>query len=310
MRRALVFLLALPLFAQDSYVFTSFRGNGETGVFLAISGDGKAWEPLNGNQPWLKPEIPGMLMRDPWLGRGPDGLWHLLWTWGWTRAPGDAALKIGYAESRDLIHWSPQRAIEVFAAEPAARNAWAPEAAWDPKTRTWTVFWATTIPGRFPNTEDSGDNAYNHRIYAVATPDFKTFTEPRLYFDPGFNAIDSTVVRDGRRWIMIFKDERKTPLQKRLRLAFAGSPAGPWTDVTKPFSRDWVEGPSALRIGKEWWIYFDHYAKPQAYGAIKTRDWKTFEDVSDQVRFPDGHRHGTAVKITDEEARRIRARVF
>ncbi len=68
------------------------------------------------------------------------------------------------------------------------------------------LFWATTIPGRFPGTENAGDNAYNHRIYAVTTPDFKTFTEPRLYFDPGFNSIDFTLVHDRRRWIMIFLD--------------------------------------------------------------------------------------------------------
>ena len=105
---------------------------------------------------------------------------------------------------------------------------------------------------------------------------------------------------------MIFKDERKTPLQKRLRLAFADSPAGPWRDVTEPFTRDWVEGPSAVRIGREWWIYFDHYAKPQQYGAVKTRDWKKFDEVSGQVSFPADHRHGTVVKVPETVARRLR----
>jgi len=304
MRLALALLFTLSLWADDRYLFTSFRRNGETGVFFATSADGRTWTPLNNNQPWIKPEIPGMLMRDPWLGQGPDGIWHMLWTWGWTRGDKSKPLMIGHTESKDLIHWSLQRAIFILADEPTALNAWAPEAVWDPAKREWTIFWATTIPGRFPGAEENG---YTHRIYSMTTSDWKALTAPRLFFDPGFNVIDSTVVHDGKRWIMIFKDERKTPLQKRLRLAFADSPAGPWTGVTEPFSRDWVEGPSAIRIGEEWWIYFDHYAKPQKYGAIRTRDWKSFEDVSDQVNFPDDHRHGTVVRISEELERKLRA---
>jgi hypothetical protein len=304
-RLCLGLLLSFPLMARDRYLFTSFRGDGETGVFFALSSDGRDWKPLNDNQPWLKPEIPGMLMRDPWLGRGPDGVWHMLWTWGWTRGGGDKSLKIGTAESKDLIHWSAQRAIPVLADETSARNAWAPEAAWDAARREWILFWATTIPGRFASTEGTGDSGYNHRIYSTTTHDWKTFSPVKLLFDPGFNCIDSTMVHDGKRWIMIFKDERKTPLEKRLRLAFADSPAGPWTGITEPFTRDWVEGPSAIRIGSEWWIYFDHYTKPQGYGAVRTRDWKTFEDVSEQVHFPADHRHGTVVPIDEKTANQL-----
>jgi hypothetical protein len=112
-------------------------------------------------------------------------------------------------------------------------------------------------------------------------------------------------VRDGSRWIMIFKDERKTPLKKNLRLAFANSPEGSWRDISEPFTESWNEGPSAIRIGNEWWIYFDHYQKPQHYGAVRTRDWKTFEDVTDQVTFPPGQRHGTIVAIPEATALKL-----
>jgi hypothetical protein len=44
-------LLAWPLVAGDWYLFTSFRRNGETGVFFALSEDGRKWTPLHGNQP-------------------------------------------------------------------------------------------------------------------------------------------------------------------------------------------------------------------------------------------------------------------
>jgi len=299
------FLLAIPLAAADQYLYTSFRRNGETGVFFATSADGRQWSPLKDNQPWLKPEQPGMLMRDPWLGQGPDGTWHMLWTWGWTRKEAGGNLQLGYASSKDLIHWSPQRALQVMQDEPTARNAWAPEAVWDSGNKEWIVFWSTTIPGRFGATGTEGDSGYNHRVYSMRTKDFQTFTPARLFFDPGFNCIDATILKAGSRWVMVFKDERKTPQVKRLRLAFAESPGGPWKDVTEPFTQDWVEGPSVARIGAEWFIYFDHYSRPQHYAALKTRDWKTFDPVD--VTFPADHRHGTVVKIPDDVAAKLKA---
>jgi hypothetical protein len=299
--------MAAAAWSGDWYLFTSFRKNGQTGVHLALSQDGRKWTALNQDRPWLKPEHEGMLMRDPFLAQGPDGTYHMLWTWGWTRKEAGGALKIGYSSTRDLLTWTPQSEIRIFDNEPAARNAWAPEAAWDQERKQWVVFWSSTIPGRFPDSEGTGDSGYNHRVYAMTTRDWKTFTEPKLWFDPGFNCIDSTVVQDGKRVIMIFKDERKNPLQKRLRLAFADSPAGPWRDVTEPFTRDWVEGPSAVRIGSEWWIYFDHYAKPQHYSAVRTRDWKNFEDVTGQLSFPADHRHGTVIRIPEALAKKLQS---
>ena len=307
-RLILAFLVAAPVFSGDWYLFTSFRGNGETGVYFALSNDGRRWTPLNDNQPWVKPGEAGMLMRDPWLGQGPDGVWHMVWTWGWTRADMGGRLKIGYTSSKDLVAWTPQRAIFVMDNEPEARNAWAPEAVWDAGGKEWTVFWASTIPGRFAEGDAGGDGGYNHRIYATTTKDWQTFSPSRLWFDPGFNSIDATVAQAGKRWVMVFKDERKTPLVKRLRLAFADSPRGPWKDVSEPFTGDWVEGPSVVRIGPEWWIYFDHYTEPQHYGAVRTTDWRTFEDVTAQVSFPADHRHGTVIQISEELARRLEAR--
>ena len=290
----LCLLLSLPLSAE-TWLFTSFRSNGETGIFAALSTDGKKWTPINHDKPWIAPQHEGMLMRDPWLGQGPDGTWHMLWTWGWTKGA-TGPLRIGHASSRDLTTWSAQDEIRVMETFPDARNAWAPEAVWDSTRNEWIVFWASTI---------GNGKGYDHRIYATRTKNWKEFSKSELYFDPGYNCIDSTVVRDGNRWIMLFKDERPDPPVKRLRLALATSPQGPWTNVSEPFSGDWVEGPTAAKIGQEWWIYFDHYAKPQHYGAMTTRDWKTFTDVTEQLSFPNGQRHGTIVKISDETAKKL-----
>lgn len=301
--RAILFLLPLSTFAADPYLFAFFRGNGETGVYFAASQDARHWSPLNNDQPVLRPEHPGMLMRDPFLTRGPDKVWHLVWTTGWNRAKPGGPLTIGHASSEDLRRWSPQQLIEIPLS--TARNAWAPEIVWDPARRHWVIFWASTIPGRFPDTEGTGDTGYNHRIYSFSTKDFRSFSQPDLFFDPGFNCIDSTIVKTGKRWLMVFKDERKTPLEKKLRLAFAGSPAGPWTGVTEPFTSDWVEGPSVLKTRQGWMIFFDHYAQPRYYGAYLTRDWKRFEDVSKSIAFPAEPRHGSFVQIRGRELRHL-----
>ncbi len=305
LRSAILFLIPVLLPGQGPFLFTSFRGNGETGVYFALSRDGYKWTPVKNNQPVVPPQHPGMLMRDPFLVKGPDGTWHLLWTTGWTRSKENGTLTIGHATSGNLVDWGPQQLIEIPLE--GARNAWAPEMAWDSKSGQWLIFWASTIPGKFPDTEATGDSGYNHRFYAMRTTDFKSFTKPALWFDPGFNCIDATLVQDGKRWIMVFKDERRNPLQKKLRIAFSDSPAGPWSGVTEPFSLDWVEGPSAIKAGRDWLIYFDQYAKPHYYGAYRTRDWKVYEEISSQLSLPLDHRHGTVVSLTDEEAKRVTA---
>jgi hypothetical protein len=307
LRFAIAFLAVFSASAADQYLFTSFRSNGETGIFLALSSDGRKWTTLNNEKPWLKPSETGMLMRDPWIGRGPDGVYHMIWTWAWNRDhQAGSRLRIGHASSTDLVNWSAQQAIYLLDKEPTARNVWAPEAVWDPKRKLWIIYWATTIPGRFNAGEQSGDNGYNHRIYATETSDWSHFTDAHLFFDPGFSCIDSTIVQNGKRWIMVFKDERKTPLMKRLRLAFSDSPGGPWTNVSEPFTEDWVEGPTVMRMGSEWWIYFDLYASPQHYGGVRTSDWKKFDDVTADVTFPVGQRHGTVLKISGTTADLLR----
>ena len=63
-----------------------------------------------------------MLMRDPFLTRGKDGTWHLIWTWGWDRKETGGNLKIGYSSSKDLLNWSPRKEIRVFQNEPTAKR--------------------------------------------------------------------------------------------------------------------------------------------------------------------------------------------
>lgn len=297
---ALVALTAGAAAEAPCYLFTSFRGNGEDGLHLALSRDGFTWTALNKDRPFLKSTVGGGLMRDSCLARGPDGVFHLVWTTGWDVRQG---AEFGYASSSNLIAWTTPRGIPVLQDEPGARNVWAPEVFYDAAAKRWVIFWSTTITGRFPETAGTGDN--NHRFYYVTTADFRTFSPTRLLHDPGFNCIDATFIEDGGRLRLIFKDERKIPLKKNLRWAAAASPTGPFGPASEPFTGPWAEGPSAIRIGEWVYVYFDHYVAPHYYGAVRTKDWVTWEDVSKQMIFPNDMRHGTVLTIPGDIARAL-----
>jgi hypothetical protein len=288
--------------AEDYFLFTSFRGNGEDGLHLMLSTNGYYWKALKNDRSFLRSEVGAGLMRDPCIALGPDRRFRLVWTSGWTAEKGKV---IGYSDSADLVKWSPPRAIALMENEPQTRNIWAPEIFYDSRRNSWQIFWSSTIPGRFPDSDKTGDDGYNHRFYFCTTPDFQQFSASRLLYDPGFNCIDATVLESGHRFYLIFKDERKNPLKKNLRYASANDPQGPYGELSPPFTGDWVEGPSAIKIKDHYLVYFDHYAAPAYYGAVRSKDLRQWEDCSKEMTFPKGHRHGTVLRIDAQIAKNL-----
>jgi hypothetical protein len=279
--------------SREGYLFTYFKGNGEDGLHLAYSVDGLVWQALNAGKSLLKPVVGrNKLMRDPQIVSGPDGLFHMVWTTSWNDQV------IGYATSRDLINWSAQRGFTPMSREPTALNVWAPELFYDAAKRQYLLFWSTTIPGRFPATDKSGDNGRNHRIYVTTTKDFHTFTRTRLFYDQGFSVIDATVIKDGRRYVMVFKDETRWPAaQKNIHYAVSNKAAGSYGPASTPITGSyWAEGPTAIKIDGRWIVYFDKY-REHRYGAVASTDWKQWEDISAQLQFPEGARHGTVLRV-------------
>ena len=276
------------------HLFASFRENGEDGLHLAYSRDGLDWTALKDDKSFLQPTIGGKIMRDPCIIQGPDCLFHLVWTTSWTDKG------IGIAHSKDFINWSQQQFIPVMEHEPMARNCWAPEITWDPEDKQYVIYWATTLSNRFTETAKAADEGWNHRMYYTTTKDFKSFTKTRLFYNPGFNVIDSTITRFRDHYIMITKDETRHPPAKNLHLSLCDRVTGPWKRPSEPFTpKDlWVEGPTVLKAGDLWYVYYDCYRKHQ-YGAMQTRDFKRWEDVSDQLKVPEGMRHGTVLSITE-----------
>ncbi|MDQ3290052.1 MAG: glycoside hydrolase family 43 protein [Bacteroidota bacterium] len=303
----LIHFLFIPFLAQaqilgknETLLFAYFKGNGD-GLHFAASTDGLHWSALKNDSLFLKPQVSqDKLLRDPCIIKGPDNLFHMVWTVSWN------AKGIGYANSPDLIHWSEQQYIPVMEHEPGARNSWAPEITYDPKQKQYLIYWATTITGLYPETQSKEENGYNHRMYYTTTADFKKFSPTKLLYEPGFNVIDATIVPNGYEYLMFLKDETREPPKKNLRIARSKNLTGPYSAAGPPITgKYWAEGPTALKLGNNWIVYFDKYTEGKM-GAVTSPDLKNWTDISEKITFPAGVRHGTVFKVSRQELEKLK----
>ena len=284
-KRSLAYVLlwcATILYGQDLYVSTSFHEPATEGLRFIYSHDGVRWDSIQGV--FLRPEV-GLqkVMRDPSIVKGPDGTFHLVWTSSWRGDQG-----FGYSSSKDLIHWTPQRFIAT-GMDTTTVNTWAPELFYDDVKRQFLVIWASCVPGKFPDYQEDPKN--NHRLYFLTTKNFKTFSKPQLFYDPGFSAIDATLVKRGKGdYVMVVKDNSRP--MRNIKVAFGKSPYGPWSAASEPFTEQFTEGPSTAKVGDWYYIYYDSY-RHKIYGSHRTKDFKTFQNQTGTVSFPMGHKHGT-----------------
>ena len=271
---------AEPATAQ---LFTSFRGNGD-GLHLAYSLDGRDWTDLG--RVFLKPAVGAKLMRDPHILHGPDGLYHMVWTSGWSDAG------IGYASSKNLTEWSEQKFLPLMAKVPNTKTCWAPELYYDPESSNYIIVWSSNVPA-------PGSKEEHHRAYYTLTRDFTTFTEPKILFDPGFNNIDTTMLRVDGRYVIVFKETDDQPGGKwgTIYAAAADKPHGPYTLLPDPpLVKQRAEGPAPVAIGGKTLLYVDFYANHR-YGVYETADWKTWADVTATTSVIPGQRHGSILTI-------------
>ena len=301
---------------QDAYLFTSFREPSVKGMQYLYSLDGYHWDTLGGV--WMAPEVgndapyvdaftgqevtpkycPTRVLRDPSICQGPDGTFHLVWTTQWSGSRG-----FGYAHSKDLIHWSQQQVIPVMP-DTATNNVWAPELFYDDVNDEYLIIWSSGInPAQYTEADRLGTNAC-HRPFYTKTKDFKTFTPAKPFYDCGFNSIDGFLVKRGEGdYVFILKDNRK-PGYSNCFCVEGPTPEGPFGNPTATFSPEYSEGPCAIRVGEEWLIYFDVYREFR-YGAVSTKDFKTFTPIDDLISVPEGHKHGTIVKISGRQLKAL-----
>ena len=281
-------------------------------LHLALSTDGRHWTPLNEGEPVWKHRL-----RDPFLQRGPDGLWRLVATGrGFPRATTAGAEDAGpvclYATSRDLRTWEGVRSLPLMqgvrdeAGRPA-RNVWAPEWFFDAETQEYVVFWSSSF-------EDAGWK--QSRLWYARTRDWQAFTPAKVLFAPGYSTIDGTLWKQSDTYFLFHKEEEfaaATGERRAVRVATSHQLEGPYQVQEGPLNRGQItptitEGPSVMPdpLQPGGWLLLYDYCMTNRFGLSSSADlwrWKIEEEVS----FPPDARHGSEAPLSAVEAERLRA---
>ncbi|WP_426447186.1 AbfB domain-containing protein [Paenibacillus sp. S-38] len=274
------------------YVLSYFGGVPyDDSLHLAYSTDGLNWTPLNGNQPVFRPAIGTKHMRDPYVGRKQDGTFVLLGTDNWNSE------YIMVYDSADLIHWTNGRLVRM---NTAAMHTWAPEFFWDAAKGQYGIIWS--------------GNTDRNRTYINYTSDFKTVTTPSVYYDPGYDVIDSHIHPWNGTNYLFFKDERSTGTTAKSILAARSASLNPgsFSVYTGAITETGTEGPFVIKSRSEnrWYLYADYYSKGGVFGAWTTTDlgsgtWTKL--ASGTFSLPAGVRHATAFEVSQSELDRLKA---
>jgi hypothetical protein len=307
------------------YVFFYVTGEGTaTGeqVYLAASrgNDALHWDELNGGAPVLTSSLGDKGVRDPFIIRSPKGdKFYLLATdlrihgnGDWDGAQRFGSKHIEVWESTDLVHWSAQRHVRV--SPDTAGNTWAPEAYWDRTSNAYVVFWASKLYAA----DDPGHTGetYNRMLYAT-TRDFRTFSEPRVWVDPGHSVIDSTVIEHRGQYYRFTKDERAAAPDAPCGKFIVAERSRWLRDTDYDFVADCIgsgdisrgEGPTVFKSNTEnrWYLFIDEFGG-RGYVPFETTDLASGQwRMATSYELPARPRHGTVLPVTRAELERVRA---
>jgi hypothetical protein len=215
-------------------------------------------------------------------------------------------------ESTDLVNWGEQRHVRI--SPETAGNTWAPEAYYDESIGAYVVFWASKLyAGDDP--EHTG-NTYNKMLYAT-TRDFRTFSEPQVWVDPGYSVIDSTVIKHGDEYYRFTKDERNNTSTTPCSKFILAERSARLRDTSYDFVADCIgkgsinqgEGPTVFKSNTEerWYLFIDEFGG-RGYVPFETTDLASgqWTPVADYA-LPSRPRHGTVLPVTKAELDRVRA---
>jgi len=311
--------------AMAAYLLVYFKDQTHS-LHFAISPDGYSFTDVNGGEPVIdgKNIAEQKGVRDPYLMRGPDGVFYMAMTdlhiyarrkglrekewqrersefgWGNNRS-------IVLMKSTDLLDWS-HTVLRVDQSYPHLKGigcAWAPELIYD-KARGKIMLYYTM---RF------GDGR-NDIYYSYLNDDFtKLETTPQRLFEypTDRTCIDGDITQVGDKFHLFYVAHERTPgikqaVSSQLHEGYTYDPA--WCDSEEVK----CEAPNVWkRIGEEKWVLmYDIYGlRPPRFGFRETSDFKTFTDLG---RFNEGRmkatnfespKHGSVIHLTKEEAAKL-----
>jgi hypothetical protein len=317
--------------AKEGYTFAYFTGNDLAGenIYMAASrgNDALKWDELNGGKPVLKSGLGTKGLRDPFIIRSPEGdKFYMIATdlsigsgTSWDSSQRQGSQYIEVWESTDLVNWSGQRHVKV--SPDTAGNTWAPEAHYDEKIGAYVVYWASKIYA--DNDPNHTGGTHNKMMYST-TRDFRTFTEAKVWNDPGNSVIDSTVIKEGDSYYRFTKDEGQVSgcldiMQEKsgdlLAVDLPATNPRNWTlmgnCIGKKAGTGGVEGPTIFKSNTEekYYLFVDEFGGrgyiPLESTSLENPNWK----LSTNYELPRAPRHGTVLPVTKTELERLHAQL-
>ncbi len=285
---AVILVTGVSSFGADAYtgyLLSYFTSSSET-LHYAYSTDALHWTALNNGNPVLSSTVGAQSMRDPFIVRGQDGIFHCMATNSWS------SRDIVVFDSADLITWTGQRLVTIAPAN--CTFAWAPECTYDASAGAYRIYFASD-PGGI------------HKMHCVTTSDFRTVSGPSLYYDPGSGiyAIDGTIAPYNGMYYMFFKYSDPGPTGLGIQRVQSSSLAGPWTNRSGALTDNNVEGPTIIKDNNAntWYLYYDYYS--DGYWGCSTMtspSGSLTRLASTAFSLPSGVRHGNIIPITQAES--------
>ena len=264
------------------YTLVGFSNTSDVYMDVYQSSNGTQFSPLA--KPAYRP--PSGRVRDPSIFRNTDGWYYVTYT------TVDGA-NIGFARSRDRIHWAFMHNYPVPfccaflpgtgdgkglgsssgpgssgsagssdgpSLSPFTTKAWAPE--WFVEGgRVHVILSMSTGGGFVPY------------LMTALSPDFRLWTFPTPIAGIGADHIDTTVVKVGSVYHAFTKNETK----KFIQHAVARSLAGPYRFVPPGNWGTFVEGPAVVQLPSgAWRIYFDSYRDGKYFYSDSTDGMRTW----------------------------------
>lgn len=329
--RTRFFVTVLPLpkaEAREGYAFAYFTGNDLAGenIFMAASrgNDALKWDELNGGKPVLNSKLGTKGLRDPFIIRSPEGdKFYMIATdlsigsgTSWDSSQRQGSQYIEVWESTDLVNWSEQRHVRV--SPDTAGNTWAPEAHYDEKIGAYVVYWASKI---YADSDPNHAGGTHNKMMYSTTRDFRTFSEAKVWNDPGDSVIDSTVIKEGDTYYRFTKDEARVSgcldimQEKSTDLLAVDLPAAnprAWSLMANCIGKNagtgGVEGPTVFKSNTEekYYLFVDEFGGrgyiPLESTSLENPNWK----LSSNYELPRAPRHGTVLPVTKTELERLR----
>lgn len=307
----------LPKSTSGAYLFAYFRNDAKTtngeNVFYAVSKDGYNYEALNGGVPVASASQGTGHSRDPYIMKAQDGA-----DYKYYMVATDANTTNNYNNtglhtwgSNDLITWdelaNPQFATDKGGGSKTITNmCWAPEAIWDPVAGKYMVYFAT-------NEADSAANE-SAKIYYSYTADFRTFTEKKVLFDPGYGVIDADITPYGNGYVMLYKKEASSGTgAKKVWYTFKTGKSPSNSDgeydaanakIFESVSNTQAEGPQVFPISgtSSYGVLVDYFSDG-GFGFSYTSDFESYSKISaDNCSINHlNPSHGCIIPISDME---------